>query len=69
MCDALRDLMKEDFLRVEGECLAKCLAKGITGAVEIMREDGKDDRAIIERLMSKYDLTQEEAEKYVLVTV
>ncbi len=39
------------------------------GAVEIMREDGKDDRAIIERLMSKYDLTQEEAEKYVLVTV
>ena len=69
VCDALRDLMKEDFLRVEGEYLAKGLAKGITGAVEIMREDGKDDRAIIERLMSKYDLTQEEAEKYVLVTV
>ena len=65
VCDALRDLMKEDFLRVENEGLAK----GITGAVEIMREDGKDDRAIIERLMSKYDLTQEEAEKYVLVTV
>ena len=69
VCDALRDLMKEDFLRVEGEYLAKYLAKGITGVVEIMREDGKDDRAIIERLMSKYDLTQEEAEKYVLVTV
>ena len=69
VCDALRDLMKEDFLRVEGEYLAKGLAKGITGAVEIMREDGKDDRAIVERLMSKYDLTQEEAEKYVLVTV
>ena len=68
MCDALRDLMKEDFLRVlrvENEGLAK----GIAGAVEIMREDGKDDRAIVERLMSKYDLTQEEAEKYVLVTV
>ena len=65
VCDALRDLMKEDFLRVENEGLAK----GITGAVEIMREDGKDDRAIVERLMSKYDLTQEEAEKYVLVTV
>ena len=65
VCDALRDLMKEDFLRVENEGLAK----GITGAVEIMREDGKDGRAIIERLMSKYDLTQEEAEKYVLVTV
>ena len=65
VCDALRDLMKEDFLRVENEGLAK----GITGAVEIMREDGKDDRAIVERLMSKYDLTQEEAEKYVVVTV
>ena len=65
VCDALRDLMKEDFLRVENEGLAK----GIAGAVEIMREDDKDDRAIIERLMSKYDLTQEEAEKYVLVTV
>ena len=65
VCDALRDLMKEDFLRVENEGLAK----GIAGAVEIMREDGKDDRAIVERLMSKYDLTQEEAEKYVLVTV
>ena len=62
VCDALRDLMKEDFLRVEEE-------GKIMGAVEIMREDGKDDRAIIERLMSKYDLTQEEAEKYVLVTV
>ena len=69
VCDALRDLMKEDILRVEGEYLAKGLAKGITGAVEIMREDGKDDRAIVERLMSKYDLTQEEAEKYVVVTV
>ena len=65
VCDALRDLMKEDFLRVENEGLAK----GITGAVEIMSEDGKDDRAIVERLMSKYDLTQEEAEKYVVVTV
>jgi hypothetical protein len=65
VCDALRDLMKEDFLRVENEGLAK----GIAGAVEIMREDGKDDRAIVERLMSKYDLTQEEAEKYVVVTV
>ena len=65
--------MKEDFLRVEGECLAKGLAKGraedITGAVEIMREDGKDARTIVERLVSKYNLTQEEAEKYVLVTV
>ena len=39
------------------------------GAVDIMREDGKDDRVIIERLMSKYNLTQEEAERYVLVTV
>ena len=36
------------------------------GAVEIMREDGKDDRTIVDRLMSKYNLTQEEAEKYVL---
>ena len=39
----------------------------IQGAVETMRDDGKSDQEIIARLMSKYGLTREEAEGYVLV--
>ena len=38
----------------------------IMGFVEACRDDGKDDKTIISRLISKYSLTQTEAEKYVL---
>ncbi len=39
----------------------------IQGAVETMRDDGKSDEQIVERLMFKYGLKKEEAEEHVLV--
>ncbi len=39
----------------------------IQGAVETMRDDGKSDEQIVERLMNKYGLKKDEAEGYVLV--
>lgn len=38
----------------------------ILGTVETMRDDGKNDKDIISRLMSKYELSEKEAEGYVL---
>jgi len=40
----------------------------ILGTIETMRDDGKDDQAIITRIINKYGLTKEEAERYVLPT-
>ena len=37
----------------------------IIGIIETMREDGKDDQTIIARLRSKFNFTQDEAERYV----
>ena len=45
-----------------------CIRGMCKGTVETMRDDGKDEATMIARLMSKYDLTQEEAEKYLLPT-
>ena len=42
---------------------------GIEGAVDILREAGFEDCQIIERIRKRYDLTMEEAEKYVLARV
>lgn len=40
--------------------------RGVIGAIEMLREDGKDDKVIVERIMRKYHLTRAEAEAYVL---
>ena len=50
----------------DNEMRAEGLAKGIAGAVEIMREDGKNDQEIIEKIKIKFGLTQEQAIEYVL---
>lgn len=54
--------------RREGEARGISTGK-ILGTVETMRGDGKTDRDIIVRLMTKYNLTREEAEGYVLSSV
>ena len=41
----------------------------IIGAVEMLRDMGIDDHSIVEKLMDKYGLTQEDAEKNVLQLV
>ena len=37
---------------------------GIIGAVAIMREDGKSDQEIVERLVRTYGLSEDEAGKF-----
>ena len=53
--------------RQEGreEGIAEGVAKGIEKIVEIYREElNFEDEIIVQKLMKKYDLTREEAEKY-----
>ncbi len=50
--------------------LSQGLSKGkILGTIETMRDDGKNDREIVERLMMKYSLSQEQADEYVIGSV
>lgn len=53
----IRDMEKVE----EGKEIGK-----IIGFVDACRDDGKDDQTIIARLIAKYGLSREEAEKYVL---
>ena len=60
-------MIREMELREEGleEGLEKGREEGkILGAIEIMREDGRNNADIIARLMCKYGLSQIEAERY-----
>ena len=52
--------------REEGrkEGLKEGLDKGIIGSVAIMREDGKSDQEIVERLVRTYGLSEDEAGKF-----
>lgn len=73
-------LIQEDFERMdwltygsEMEATGKAIGKAIglstgkiIGTVETMRDEGRSDTAIITRLMTKYGLTKEQAEEYVL---
>ena len=41
------------------------LDQGIGGAIELLRESGPEDQAILEKIMKKYHLTPEMAEWYI----
>ena len=56
----IRDMEKIE----EGKEIGKEIGK-ILGTVETMRDDGKPDKTIVARLMSRYGLTEEEAKRYV----
>ena len=63
---------RDNEMRAEGreEGRAEGISTGkIIGTVETMRDDDKSDSEIIDRIMRKFGLTQEEAEKYVLQLV
>ena len=46
------------------EGMKEGLDQGIGGAVELLRESGLEDQAILEKIMKKYHLTPEMAERY-----
>lgn len=59
-----------DWVTYGNECENKGLSTGkILGAVETMRDDGKSDREIVERLKAKYGLSQEKANEFLLGSV
>ena len=71
MCQALRELMKDEIQkdvdagRAAGR--AEGRAEGIQATVEIYREDlGLDDQTIIGKLAARFHLTREQAQEYVL---
>ena len=64
----IRDMEKIEEGKEIGKEIGKKIGK-IIGFVDACRDDGKDDQTIISRLVSKYGLTQEEAEEYVFSAI
>ena len=64
MCQALMEIMEPELLLKKQEGLKEGLKKGISGTVETLREFGHGDLDIKNAIMQRYELTAEEAEKY-----
>ena len=61
-------VMKIREMELREMALAEGRAEGkILGAVEILREEGKDNKEILGRIMAKYHLSEEEAKEYLQV--
>ena len=66
MCDLSQGIYEKGVKQDIEQGIERGLNRGIIGAIEMLREDGKEDKVIIERIMRKYHLTRAEAEAYVL---
>ena len=71
MCQALRELMKDEIQKDVDAGIAKGRAEGraegILALVETYREDlGMDDQMIIEKIAGRFGMTPSQAEAYVL---
>ena len=70
MCQALRELMKDEIQKDVDAGIAKGRAegfsKGIQAAIEIYREDlGLDDQTIVGKVADRFNLSGEQAKEYV----
>ena len=64
MCQALRELMKDELDQAERQGRREGT---ISGAVTIYRDEmGMDDQTIISRIISRFNLTLEQARNYVV---
>ena len=54
--------------RIRNEGINEGRSEGISGTVDILRDIGLDDKSIITKIMEKYNLSQKEAEGYVLTS-
>ena len=67
MCQALRELMKDEIQKDIDEATANARADGIRTAVDIYRTDlGLDDQAIIGKIIARFGLTNDQAKSYVM---
>lgn len=68
MVRMIRDMELREEGREEGKEIGIAIGVDqgkIIGAVDTMRDDGKDDETIRQRLMTKYHLSEKEAESYI----
>ena len=66
MCQALRELMKDEIQKDVDAGIAKGRAEGIKAAIEIYREDlGLDDQTIVGKVAAKFNLSGDQAKEYV----
>lgn len=67
MCEALKDLLKEDFAAAEAMAEARGKASGkIEGVIQLYHEEmGLAPQEIVVRIMSRFSLDEETAQKYV----
>ena len=60
-----QEIARDNFERGMAEGVVKGREEGIEKIIEIYREElNFEDEIIVQKLMKKYDLTKEEAEKY-----
>lgn len=57
MGDVIRELFAEDYEK-------RGLSKGISGAVDILKDMGLSDEAIVSKITTQFDLTEEQAKTY-----
>ena len=65
MCLAIEE-MRSDAMT---EGLVRGMEKGILGTIDICRDLGLDNNEIITRIIDKFSITQDEAEKYMRVAL
>ena len=66
MCQALMEIMEPQLLLREEEGIRAGLKTGIRGAVDTLRDFGHGDFEIRTAIMEKYNLSEKEAEEYLL---
>lgn len=66
MCQALMEIMEPQLLLREEEGIRAGLKTGIRGAVDTLRDFGHGDFEIKTAIMEKYNLSEKEAEEYLL---
>ena len=65
LCNLSQGIYNEGMDKGLKEGMDKGLNQGIQGAVELLREAGMEDAVILKKIMAKYHLSSEAAEKYV----
>ena len=65
LCNLSQGIYNEGMDKGLKEGMDKGLNQGIEGAVELLREAGMEDAVILKKIMAKYHLPSETAEKYV----